>query len=61
MASNQRAVLLFAELMANSEKLVPAQQLAAANRANYPNESAEYRAARNELLAALPAPRRQTN
>jgi predicted dithiol-disulfide oxidoreductase (DUF899 family) len=35
----------------NSEKLVPAQQLAATNRAHYPNESAEYRAARNALLA----------
>ncbi|HEY6846073.1 MAG TPA: DUF899 family protein [Terracidiphilus sp.] len=37
--------------MLNSEKLVPAQQLAATNRAHYPNESAEYRAARNSLLA----------
>lgn len=37
--------------MLNSEKLVPAQQLVATNRAHYPNESAEYRAARNALLA----------
>ena len=34
-----------------SEKLIPAQQLVATNRAQYPNESAEYRAARNALLA----------
>jgi predicted dithiol-disulfide oxidoreductase (DUF899 family) len=37
--------------MPNSEKLVPAQQLVATNRAHYPNESAEYRAARNALLS----------
>lgn len=37
--------------MPSSEKLVPAQQLAATNQAHYPNESAEYRAARNALLA----------
>jgi predicted dithiol-disulfide oxidoreductase (DUF899 family) len=37
--------------MPHSEKLVPAQQLVATNRAHYPNESAEYRAARNALLA----------
>src|SRR5271156_4787667 len=37
--------------MPNSEKLVSAQQLAATNRAHYPNESAEYRASRNSLLA----------
>lgn len=37
--------------MSVSETLVPAQQLAAANQAHYPNESAEYRAARNALLA----------
>lgn len=37
--------------MPNSEKLVPAQQLADTNRSHYPNESAEYRAARNALLA----------
>jgi predicted dithiol-disulfide oxidoreductase (DUF899 family) len=36
--------------MHNSENLVPAQQLVATNRAHYPNESAEYRAARNALL-----------
>ncbi len=37
--------------MPNSEKPVSAQQLADTNRAHYPNESAEYRAARNALLA----------
>jgi predicted dithiol-disulfide oxidoreductase (DUF899 family) len=37
--------------MCVSETLVPAQQLAATNQAHYPNESAEYRAARNALLA----------
>ncbi|HUD55538.1 MAG TPA: DUF899 family protein [Terracidiphilus sp.] len=37
--------------MSNSQALSPAQQLAAANQAHYPNESAEYRAARNALLA----------
>jgi predicted dithiol-disulfide oxidoreductase (DUF899 family) len=37
--------------MQNSQNLVPAHQLAADNRAHYPNESAEYRAARNALLA----------
>jgi predicted dithiol-disulfide oxidoreductase (DUF899 family) len=37
--------------MSNSDQLVPAQQLAATNRAHYPNESAEYREARNALLA----------
>jgi len=37
--------------MSNSEALVPAQQLAASNQSHYPNESAEYRRARNALLA----------
>jgi predicted dithiol-disulfide oxidoreductase (DUF899 family) len=37
--------------MPNSEKLVSAQQLAATNPAHYANENAEYRAARNALLA----------
>jgi predicted dithiol-disulfide oxidoreductase (DUF899 family) len=36
--------------MHDTQKLVPAQDLAATNKAQYPNESAEYRAARNELL-----------
>ena len=36
--------------MHDTKKLVPAQDLAAANKAHYPNESAEYRAARNELI-----------
>ncbi len=37
--------------MYNTQKLVPAQDLAATNKAHFPNESAEYRAARNELIA----------
>jgi predicted dithiol-disulfide oxidoreductase (DUF899 family) len=37
--------------MSDSETLIPAQQLAAGNQAHYPNESAEYREARNALLA----------
>jgi predicted dithiol-disulfide oxidoreductase (DUF899 family) len=37
--------------MLKPEALVSAQQLAATNRAHYPNESAEYRVARNSLLA----------
>jgi predicted dithiol-disulfide oxidoreductase (DUF899 family) len=37
--------------MHDTQKLVAAQDLAATNRAHYPNESAEYRAARNELIA----------
>jgi predicted dithiol-disulfide oxidoreductase (DUF899 family) len=36
--------------MSDSRTLVPAQQLAATNQAHFPNESAEYRAARNTLL-----------
>lgn len=34
------------------QPLAPAQQLAATNKAHFPNESAEYRQARNALLAA---------
>ena len=37
--------------MSESQTLSPAQDLAASNRAHYPNESVEYRAARNALLA----------
>jgi hypothetical protein len=36
--------------MHDTQTLVPAQELAATNKAHYPNESAEYRAARNQLL-----------
>jgi predicted dithiol-disulfide oxidoreductase (DUF899 family) len=36
--------------MHDTQKLVPAQDLAATNKAHYPNESAEYRTARNELI-----------
>ncbi len=37
--------------MIDTLTLVPAQELAATNKAHYPNESAEYRAARNQLLS----------
>ena len=37
--------------MANKQTLAPAQQLAAANKSRFPNESPAYRAARNALLA----------
>jgi predicted dithiol-disulfide oxidoreductase (DUF899 family) len=37
--------------MHETQTLVPAPELAAANAAHYPNESAEYRTARNQLLA----------
>jgi len=36
--------------MGETETLVPARQLAATNKAHFPNESAEYRSARNALL-----------
>jgi predicted dithiol-disulfide oxidoreductase (DUF899 family) len=45
--------------MHDSENLVPAQQLVATNRAHYPKESAEYRAARNALLVEEIELRRQ--
>jgi predicted dithiol-disulfide oxidoreductase (DUF899 family) len=38
--------------MADEQRLVDARKMAAGNLARFPNESAEYRAARNELLAA---------
>lgn len=37
--------------MPDAQTLVPARQLAATNQTHYPNESAEYRSARNVLLA----------
>jgi predicted dithiol-disulfide oxidoreductase (DUF899 family) len=37
--------------MSDTQKLVPAQDLAATNKARYPNENAAYRAARNKLIA----------
>src|SRR5580698_4934606 len=37
--------------MANAPVLIPAQQLADRNKAHFPNESSEYRSARNALLA----------
>jgi predicted dithiol-disulfide oxidoreductase (DUF899 family) len=37
--------------MPESDTLITAQQLAASNRASYPNESSDYRVARNALLA----------
>ena len=36
-----------------SDSETPAQQLAATNQAHYPNESAEYRTARNALLTMI--------
>src|ERR1700749_1847800 len=36
--------------MADTETLTPARQMAASNKAHFPNESPEYRAARNALL-----------
>jgi predicted dithiol-disulfide oxidoreductase (DUF899 family) len=36
--------------MPDSQPLVPAGQLVATNKAHHPNETAEYRAARNALL-----------
>src|ERR1035441_950263 len=44
--------------MSDSQPLSPARQLAATNAARYPNESAEYRMARNALLAEEIEPRR---
>jgi len=41
------------------DKLVPASELVAKNQAHFPNESAEYRAARNKLLVAELELRRQ--
>ena len=45
--------------MSDSQTLVPAQQLAATNQVHFPNESAEYRAARNKLLVEEIELRRQ--
>ena len=36
--------------MSDPQILIPAEQLAATNKAHFPNESAEYRTARNALL-----------
>ena len=36
--------------MTDTQTLAPARQLAETNKARFPNESAEYRAARNALL-----------
>jgi predicted dithiol-disulfide oxidoreductase (DUF899 family) len=46
-------------LMHDRQELVPARDLAATNKAHYPNESAQYRAARNELLVEEIELRRQ--
>jgi predicted dithiol-disulfide oxidoreductase (DUF899 family) len=43
-------IVLFGGFMAEVQTLLPARQLAATNVANFPNESAAYRKARNELL-----------
>jgi predicted dithiol-disulfide oxidoreductase (DUF899 family) len=45
--------------MRDPQALVPARDLAATNKAHYPNESAEYRAARNELIVQEIELRRQ--
>jgi predicted dithiol-disulfide oxidoreductase (DUF899 family) len=45
--------------MHDMQTLVPTQELAATNKAHYPNESAEYRVARNELLVEEIELRRQ--
>jgi len=45
--------------MPNPPTLVPAQKLAATNKSHFPNENAEYRAARNSLLAEEIELRRQ--
>ena len=39
-------------LMTDTQTLTPARQLADTNKARFPDESAEYRAARNALLVA---------
>jgi predicted dithiol-disulfide oxidoreductase (DUF899 family) len=45
--------------MSNTQTLVPAQKLAAANKAHFPNESVAYRTARNALLVEEIELRRQ--
>src|SRR5215813_7031437 len=45
--------------MSNTQTLAPAQQLAATNKAHFPNESKEYRTARNSLLVQEIELRRQ--
>jgi predicted dithiol-disulfide oxidoreductase (DUF899 family) len=45
--------------MQDTQTLVPARELAGTNKARYPNESAQYRAARNELLVEELELRRQ--
>jgi predicted dithiol-disulfide oxidoreductase (DUF899 family) len=45
--------------MADMETLVPAKELAATNKSHFPNESAEYRAARNALIVQEIELRRQ--
>jgi predicted dithiol-disulfide oxidoreductase (DUF899 family) len=45
--------------MSNMQTLAPAQKLAATNKAHFPNESAEYRRARNTLLSEEIELRRQ--
>jgi predicted dithiol-disulfide oxidoreductase (DUF899 family) len=42
---------IISELLMSTKTLLPATQLASTNQAHYPNETAEYRAARNALLA----------
>src|ERR1700709_2652636 len=44
-------VLYCGDFMPDTQTCSPAQQLAATNKAHFPNESSEYRTARNALLA----------
>jgi predicted dithiol-disulfide oxidoreductase (DUF899 family) len=50
---------IFGDFMPDMPTCVPAQQLAATNQANFPNESTEYRTARNALLVEEIELRRQ--
>src|SRR6201984_3117857 len=45
------AILAAGGCMPDPQTLAPARQMAASNKAHFPNESKEYRAARNALLA----------
>src|SRR6202044_882720 len=47
------------DFMLDTQQLIPAKDLAATNEAHFPNESGEYRAARNALLVAEIELRRQ--
>jgi predicted dithiol-disulfide oxidoreductase (DUF899 family) len=51
--------MLLGDIMSATETLTPARELAATNAAHFPNESAEYRMARNALLVEEIELRRQ--